>query len=189
MFAHRLYFLEMNPIRFGTDGWRAVIAEDFTAANVRKVSHAIARYVVCAEKPAGGVVIGHDTRFGSERFARVAAEAVAATGTPVWLASEACPTPAVSLLVRLRNAAGGIQITASHNPYQWNGMKYKASYGSSASPAIVAQIENELEKCLESTAPLDNPAAGWFLNISGLIFGTLLMVVLAFVMLILISRH
>jgi phosphomannomutase len=152
-FAHRLYFLEMNPIRFGTDGWRAVIAEEFTADNVRKVAHAIAGYVVRAEKPGSGVVIGYDTRFGSERFARTAAEAVAATGTPVWLAMESCPTPAVSLLVRLRSAAGGIQITASHNPYQWSGMKYKASYGSSASPAIVAQIENELEKVLRDGVP------------------------------------
>ena len=143
----------MNPIRFGTDGWRAVIAEGFTAENVRKVAHAIARYVARAEKPGNGVVIGYDTRFGSERFARIAAEAVAATGTPVWLATESCPTPAVSLLVRLRNAAGGIQITASHNPYQWSGMKYKASYGSSASPAIVAQIENELENVLRDGVP------------------------------------
>lgn len=143
----------MTQIRFGTDGWRAVIAEDFTAENVRRVAHAIARYVVRAEKPGSGVVIGYDTRFGSERFARIAAEAVAATGTPVWLATESCPTPAVSLLVRLRNAAGGIQITASHNPYQWSGMKYKASYGSSASPAIVAQIENELEKVLRDGVP------------------------------------
>lgn len=143
----------MTQIRFGTDGWRAVIAEDFTAENVRRVAHAIARYVVRAEKPGSGVVIGYDTRFGSERFARIAAEAVAAIGTPVWLATESCPTPAVSLLVRLRNAAGGIQITASHNPYQWSGVKYKASYGSSASPAIVAQIENELEKVLRDGVP------------------------------------
>lgn len=143
----------MTQIRFGTDGWRAVIAEDFTAENVRRVAHAIARYVVRAEKPGSGVVIGYDTRFGSERFGRIAAEAVAATGTPVWLATESCPTPAVSLLVRLRNAAGGIQITASHNPYQWSGVKYKASYGSSASPAIVAQIENELEKVLRDGVP------------------------------------
>ena len=108
----------MTQIRFGTDGWRAVIAEDFTADNVRKVAHAIARYVVRTEKPGSGVLVGYDTRFGSERFARAAAEAVAATGTPVWLASEACPSPALSLLVRQRGAAGGIQITASHNPYR-----------------------------------------------------------------------
>jgi len=120
---------------------------------VRKVAHAIARYVVRAEKPGSGVLVGYDTRFASEQFARVAAETVAATGTPVWLATDACPTPAISLLVRLRDAAGGIQITASHNPYRWNGIKFKASYGSSASPAIVAQVEAELEKVLRDGVP------------------------------------
>src|SRR5580704_17444420 len=143
----------MTSIRFGTDGWRGVIAEDFTYENVNKVAHAIALYVVLSERPDSGILVGFDTRFGSERFARVAAEAVAATGTPVWLATDACPTPALSLLVRLRHAAGGIQITASHNPYQWSGIKYKASYGSSASPAIVAQVENELEKILSDGVP------------------------------------
>jgi alpha-D-glucose phosphate-specific phosphoglucomutase len=140
-------------IRFGTDGWRGVIAEDFTYENVRKVAHAIARYIVRVEKPGSGVLIGYDTRFGSERFARVAAEAVSATGTPVWLATDACPTPALSLLVHLRGAAGGIQITASHNPYRWNGMKFKATYGGSASPAIIAQIEPELHKVLREGIP------------------------------------
>ena len=140
-------------IKFGTDGWRGVIAEDFTYDNVRKVAHAIARYVVRAEKPGSGVLVGYDTRFASEQFARVVAETVAATGTPVWLATDACPTPAISLLVRLRGAAGGIQITASHNPYQWNGIKFKASYGSSASPALVAQVEAELEKVLRDGVP------------------------------------
>jgi len=140
-------------IAFGTDGWRGVIAEDFTVANVCKVAHAIARYVVRAEKPGSGVLVGYDTRFGSERFACAAAETVAATGTPVWLAEDACPTPALSLLVRQRGAAGGIQITASHNPYRWNGVKFKASYGSSASPAIVVQIEAELEKVLRDGIP------------------------------------
>jgi len=143
----------VSQIQFGTDGWRAVIAEDFTYENVRTVIHAIARYVVRAEKPGSGVLVGYDTRFGSERFARVAAEAVSATGTPVYLAADVCPTPAISLLVRQRGAAGGIQITASHNPYRWNGIKFKASYGSSASPAIVAQIEAELENVLRDGVP------------------------------------
>ena len=149
----------MTTIRFGTDGWRGVIAEDYTFENVRKVAQAIARYVVRAANPEKGVVVGYDTRFGSENFARAAAETLSAAGIPVWLAMEACPTPAVSLLVRLRGAAGGIQITASHNPYRWNGIKFKASYGSSASPAIVAQIESELAKVLhDGVAPL--PARG-----------------------------
>ncbi len=135
----------MSAIQFGTDGWRGVIAEDVTHANVRKVAYAIARYVVRSENAQSGVLVGYDTRFASERFARVAAEAVAMTGTPVWIAADACPTPAISLLVKLRGAAGGIQITASHNPARWSGVKYKASFGGSASPAIVAQIESELE--------------------------------------------
>jgi len=136
----------VSAIQFGTDGWRGVIAEDVTHANVRKVAYAIARYVVRSENAQSGVLVGYDTRFASERFARVAAETVAMTGTPVWIASDACPTPAISLLVKLRGAAGGIQITASHNPARWSGVKYKASFGGSASPAIVAQIESELER-------------------------------------------
>jgi alpha-D-glucose phosphate-specific phosphoglucomutase len=143
----------MTKIRFGTDGWRGVIADDFTFENVRKVTQAIARYVVRCEKPEAGVLVGYDTRYGSENFARAAAEVISSTSTPVWLAEQACPSPAISLLVRLRGAAGGIMITASHNPYRWNGIKFKASYGSSASPAIVAQIERELHTVLASGVP------------------------------------
>jgi phosphomannomutase len=143
----------VTQIKFGTDGWRGIIAEDFTHENVRKVAHAIARYVTRAERPERGVVVGYDTRFGSERFARVAAETLTAAAIPVSLVTDACPTPTVSLLVRLRGAAAGIQISASHNPYQWNGIKLKASYGSSASPAIVAQVEAELERVLREGVP------------------------------------
>ena len=142
-----------TQIKFGTDGWRGVIAEDFTCDNVRTVAHAIARYVVRAERPERGMIVGYDTRFASELFARAAAEAVSATGIPVWLAADAAPTPAVSLLVRLRGAAAGIQISASHNPYRWNGVKLKASYGSSASQAIVSQVEVELAKVLRDGVP------------------------------------
>jgi alpha-D-glucose phosphate-specific phosphoglucomutase len=150
---HRLYFSSVSKITFGTDGWRAIIAEDFTFDNVRTVVHAITRYVVRAEKPGAEILVGYDTRFGSERFARAAAETIAAAGVPVSLSAEAAPTPALSLLVTLRQAAGGIQITASHNPFQWNGVKYKASYGSSASPAIVSQIETELARVLRDGVP------------------------------------
>jgi len=136
--------MAMRRISFGTDGWRGVIAEDFTVANVRKVAYAIARHVVRGGEPERGVLVGYDTRFASERFARAAAEAVALTGTPVWLSETDCPSPALSLLVRLRGAAGGIMITASHNPYRWNGIKFKASYGSSALPSIVEAIEREV---------------------------------------------
>jgi phosphomannomutase len=140
-------------IRFGTDGWRGVIAEDFDFANARIVAHAIARYVVRGEDARKGVLIGYDHRFASERIAASVAEAVSATGTPVWLADKPCPTPAISLLVRQRGAAGGIVVTASHNPYRWNGIKYKASYGSSALPSIVSQIESELEHVQREGVP------------------------------------
>src|SRR6202050_1033708 len=143
----------MSAIKFGTDGWRGVIAEDYTFANVRKVACAIARYVGRAEKPNAGVIVGYDTRFGSERFARAAAEVVSMAGMPVWIAEKACPSPALSLLVRQRGAAGGIMITASHNPYKWNGVKFKASYGSSPLPSIVAQIEEQLALVLDQGLP------------------------------------
>lgn len=135
----------MTSIKFGTDGWRGVIAEDFTFANARLVTQAIARYVVRCEDARKGVIVGYDHRFASDRVAANVAEVISGSGTPVWLTDKPCPTPAVSLLVRQRGAAGGVVITASHNPYQWNGIKYKASYGSSALPSIVAQIEKELD--------------------------------------------
>jgi len=138
------YTVPVNTIRFGTDGWRGVIADDFTVENVRKVAFAIARYIVRAEKPGQGVIVGYDNRFGSERFAQAVAETISMTGVPVWLSTSPSPSPAVSLLVRQRGAAGGVMITASHNPYRWNGIKFKASYGSSALPSIVEQIEHEL---------------------------------------------
>jgi phosphomannomutase len=145
----------MTLIRFGTDGWRGIIAEDFTFANARLVAQAIARYAVRGEDARKGLFIGYDHRFASDRVAADLAELVSATGTPVWLADKPCPTPAISLLVRQRGAAGGLMVTASHNPYSWNGIKYKASYGSSALPSIVAQIEKELAWLAENpVAPL-----------------------------------
>jgi len=139
----------MSTIKFGTDGWRGIIAEDFTFANAQIVAQAISRYVVRGEDARKGVIVGYDHRYASDWVARRLAEVVSSTGTPVWLTDRPCPTPAVSYLVRSRAAAGGIVVTASHNPYRWNGIKYKASYGSSALPSIVAQIEDEL-RFLES---------------------------------------
>jgi phosphomannomutase len=140
----------MTAIKFGTDGWRGIIAEDFTFANARTVAEAIARYVVRGEDARKGVIVGYDQRYASDTVAHRVAETFSSTGTPVWLTDRPCPTPAVSYLVRERGAAGGVVVTASHNPYCWNGIKYKASYGSSALPSIVAQIENELH-FVEST--------------------------------------
>src|SRR5436305_13901048 len=135
----------MSAIKFGTDGWRGIIAEDFTFANASIVAEAIARYVVRGEDARKGLIVGYDHRYASDAVARRVAEIFSSTGTPVWLTDRPCPTPAVSYLVRERGAAGGVVVTASHNPYGWNGIKYKASYGSSALPSIIAQIENELQ--------------------------------------------
>jgi phosphomannomutase len=132
-----------TAIKFGTDGWRAVIADDFTFDNVRRVAGAIAAYVLKHEESARGVIVGYDTRFGSPRFARVAAEVLAGSGIPVKLASDYAPTPAISYAVKNSGAAGGVVITSSHNPWNWNGVKFKAKFGGSATPAIMKIIEQE----------------------------------------------
>ena len=150
----------MDTIRFGTDGWRGIIGEDFTPENARMVAHAIARYVVRGEDARKGILVGYDHRYESDSVAAAVAEVISATGTPVWLADKPCPTPAISLLVRQRNAAGGIVVTASHNPPSWNGIKYKASYGSSALPSIVAQIEGELDVVMATGVPPLPPRKG-----------------------------
>lgn len=131
-------------VKFGTDGWRGVIADDFTFSNVRLAAAAIANYILQKEDPKRGICIGYDTRFGSESFARVVAETVAAAGIPVQLAEKITPTPALSFSVREKGAAGGVMITSSHNPFQWNGVKYKASYGGSGKPSIMSAIESRL---------------------------------------------
>jgi phosphomannomutase len=138
--------MPQSQIKFGTDGWRAVIADDFTFANVRIAAEAIAAYVHAKEDPGKGLCIGYDTRFGSKAFARTCAEVVAATGIRVLLANDITPTPALSWGVRERGCAGGIMITSSHNPAQWNGVKYKGWYGGSGKPSMIAEIESYLGK-------------------------------------------
>ncbi len=141
-----------SAVKFGTDGWRGIIADDFTYANVRVAVRAIGNYVLRHEDAAKGVCIGYDTRFGSPQFARLAADVLAGAGIPVQLARGITPTPALSFGVRKRGAAGGVMITSSHNPAQWNGVKYKASYGGSGSPGIMKAIEGYLGQ------PLPHPA-------------------------------
>src|SRR5260370_30254315 len=127
----------MARIKFGTDGWRAVIAEDFTFANVERVSQAAADYwnsnpVARTERK---IIVGYDRRFLSNEFGRRAAEIFAGNGFEVVLTSEPTPTPAVSFAVKEQNAVGGVMITASHNPPIFNGFKLKSFYGGSAEPA------------------------------------------------------
>ncbi len=134
-----------DTIKFGTDGWRALIGEDFSFANVRRVAAAMSRYILGQGQAAQGLVVGYDARFLSPESARTAADVASGFGIPVVLAEGITPTPAVSYAVLRRKAAGGVMITASHNPHRWNGIKFKAAYGGSAAPAIVEAIE----KCLE----------------------------------------
>ncbi len=139
-------------VKFGTDGWRGIIADDFTYANVRVAAAAIANYVLANEDAAAGVCIAYDTRFGSRSFAKVVAEVLVGAGIPVTMAKEITPTPALSYAVRERKAAGGVMITSSHNPAEWNGVKYKASYGGSGKPSIMTAIESYLLKPVPQAA-------------------------------------
>jgi alpha-D-glucose phosphate-specific phosphoglucomutase len=134
----------MTQIKFGTDGWRGLIADDFTFDNVRRVAGAIASYVLKHEDTQRGVVIGYDTRFLSGHAARAVAQVIAAAGIPVVLANDYVPTPTVSYNVKKFGAAGGVMVTSSHNPWNWNGVKFKAKFGGSATPAIMKLIEEEL---------------------------------------------
>ncbi len=131
-------------IKFGTDGWRGVIADDYTFENVRRCAGAIASYILKHEDPRKGVVMGYDTRFGSRSFARAAAEVIADAGIPVRLSNDYIPTPAISYMAKALDTAGGVMITSSHNPWSWNGFKFKEKFGGSARPAIIQQIEAEI---------------------------------------------
>src|SRR5581483_5400616 len=135
---------QSNQIKFGTDGWRGIIADDFTFENVRRVAGAIAAYVLSHEDARRGVIVGYDTRFASQRAARVAAEVLGGAGIPVKLANDYTPTPAISYAVKNLGAAGGVVITSSHNPWNWNGVKFKAKFGGSATPAIMKIIEDQV---------------------------------------------
>ncbi len=134
-----------TQIKFGTDGWRGIIADDYTFDNVRRVANAIAHYVHGNEDASKGLVVGYDTRFGSRAFAEALSEVLAGSGIPVHLVDDYTPTPALSFAVLNLRTAGGVMITSSHNPYNWNGVKYKAGYGGSGTPAIMKSIEAALD--------------------------------------------
>src|SRR5205823_3088784 len=138
---HRFLFIMKSPIKFGTDGWRAIIADTFTFDNVRIASQATADYFKTVEGCEAGVFVGYDVRFQSKAFARAAAEVFAANGFQVLMMDRPYPTPYVSFEVRRRKFVGGIMITASHNPATFNGFKVKAHFGGSATPEITAKIE------------------------------------------------
>ena len=137
-----------SPIKFGTDGWRAIIAQDFTFDNVRACAQGVADYLKQANLAQQGLIIGYDTRFASEDFAAAAAEVIAGNGIKVYLCPKATPTPVISFGVLVKKAGGAIIITASHNPAIWNGFKYKDDHGSSASDEITTQIERFISQAL-----------------------------------------
>jgi phosphoglucomutase len=134
-------------IRFGTSGWRAVIAEDFTFANVRLVIESICCYL---KENSGAdpqtLVIGHDSRFMGEKFAAGAAEIFKQKGFRVLLCENPTPTPTISHAIRTEKAAGGINFTASHNPPEYQGIKFSTADGAPALPEITKRIENIIEK-------------------------------------------
>jgi phosphomannomutase len=151
-------------IRFGTDGWRGIIAEDFTFNNVRICAQGVANYVKQAGLAHRGLVVGYDTRFASEDFAAAAAEVAAANGIKVYLCQNNAPTPVISYAILMKKAAGAIIITASHNPAIYNGFKYKLEHGSSASPEVIVELERHISDILSRGGvkhiPLDQALKG-----------------------------
>jgi phosphomannomutase len=142
----------MTAIRFGTDGWRAVMNRDFVVANVRRVAWAIGQYVLEKSGRGAELVIAHDTRFFAEEFAEECARVCVAQGLGVRMAGRPLPTPLAAFSVGLYGAAGAIMLTASHNPAAYNGMKFIPSYGGPATPEITGAIEEALAR-----APQDIP--------------------------------
>lgn len=132
-------------IRFGTDGWRAKIADEFTFGNVRIVSQALADYLRDKGLAGQGVAVGYDNRFQSEDFARAAAAVCSGAGLPTWLMPHPVPSPVLSYTVKNRGLGAGIMITASHNPPEWNGFKIKESFGGSAFPATTQAVEKNVK--------------------------------------------
>ena len=131
----------MTEIKFGTSGWRGILAEDFTFPNARLVCQAIADYLQQEGLTHQGVVIGYDTRFRSEAFAATAAEVMAGNGITSHLTTRDCPTPVVSFATREGKRAGALNITASHNPAEYNGLKFSPASGGPAPEAVTKPIE------------------------------------------------
>jgi len=146
----------MSEIKFGTDGWRGRIADDYTFANVRRCAEGYARYIRATSKATQpAVVIGYDKRFQSEDFAAAAAEVLAGHGIKVWLTAGPTPTPVIAFAVGAQKADGAINITASHNPPQDNGFKVRDHTGGAIAPAGLAQIEAAIPRSEAEVARMD----------------------------------
>ena len=134
-----------KAIHFGTAGWRAILAQDFTYDNVRIVARAIADHLRAEKLHHKQIVVGYDTRFMSEEFARTVSEILAAGGTQVLLCNKYSPTPAIANEILHRKTVGSVNITASHNPWDYSGIKFSSAYGGPALPEVTRAIE---ERCL-----------------------------------------
>jgi alpha-D-glucose phosphate-specific phosphoglucomutase len=145
-----------NPIKFGTSGWRGIIADDFTLANVRLAAAGIAHHLL-AQSSRPHVVVGFDTRFMSERFAGAVAEILGTHGIECWVSQRPDPTPAISYHIIANRLAGGINITASHNPAEYSGLKFSSADGAPALPEVTKDIESHVAKVLAGELSMKGP--------------------------------
>lgn len=141
----------METIKFGTSGWRAVLAEEFTFHNMRIVCQGIAQYLRQEKLGQQGVIVGYDARFMGEEFAKAAAEVLAAHGIPTLLCDRETPTPTISYQILHQQLAGGINISASHNPPQYNGIKFTPAWGGPALPETTQAIEQRIAPLLHGS--------------------------------------
>src|SRR5713226_4687114 len=142
-----------KALAFGTDGWRAIIADDYTFDNVRRCARAVGILMQRKGLADRGVVIGYDMRFESENFASAAAEALAGLGVKAYVCGRSEPTPTISHAVLAQRAAGGITITASHNPAIYNGFKVRSDYGGAAAPETIAELEQLIQAIPDTGVP------------------------------------
>ncbi|MDQ4078383.1 MAG: phosphoglucomutase/phosphomannomutase family protein, partial [Chloroflexota bacterium] len=138
-----------KEIRFGTDGWRGRIADNYTFANVRRVAQGYASYLKETGDADRGVVIGYDHRFLGEHFANVVAEVMAGNGIKVFLTAGAMPTPVISFAILWKHAGGAVNITASHNPPEDNGFKIRAGYGGAVAQENLAAVEKNIPESMD----------------------------------------
>src|SRR5436190_8091886 len=139
----------MTNIKFGTSGWRAIIADEFTFANVRLATEAIGRYVK-RRKPTPTLLVGYDTRFASEDFGLEVARVLSSQNIRARLCAQAVPTPAVAFTIMSEKLDGAINITASHNPGEYNGLKFSTADGAPALPEVTSEVENEIVQLQQS---------------------------------------
>ena len=151
-----------STIKFGTSGWRAIVADEFTVANIRLAVAGIAEYVKTLPAP-HRVLVGRDPRFLGESFVDVAARVLAGAGVTPLVISDPAPTPAIAYAVRTLKTSGAINFTASHNPPEYNGIKYSTPDGAPALPEVTGRIEAAVNRIADSGAGIaqaNPPAAG-----------------------------